>query len=328
MRDRYIDNVRGLATISVVFIHTVFCSGGGYTTRELQNLALIFDIPIFFFLTGCTMSVISMTADQILKQIFKLSSYFFLTVLAFQFVFFDFNLNRLVAPLFLASASVPQFEIIQVSYWFVPQYALSLLISFIIIRFLGKYYAIPFILISFILIILNYLGLFSFSFNIFGINTQSTVAFSSIMMIGFYCYKFSNKKNWLVLSLVLFSLLLYIYLTTPFFEFQKFKFPVQLPYLISSLLAISVVMFFKNKNENRLLEFVGKNAIFFYIAQGISSSMLFSLLPYINFNIYLKLCIMFSINLFLALIIGSIITIIAKQLSNMKQSSKCFIFKQ
>ena len=47
-RNYYIDNIRGLATISVVFIHTVFWSGSSYVPEYMRNLSLLIDVPIFF----------------------------------------------------------------------------------------------------------------------------------------------------------------------------------------------------------------------------------------------------------------------------------------
>ena len=47
-RNYYIDNIRGLATISVVFIHTVFWSGSSYVPEYMRNLSLLIDVPIVF----------------------------------------------------------------------------------------------------------------------------------------------------------------------------------------------------------------------------------------------------------------------------------------
>ena len=56
-RDNYIDFIKGLAVIAVVFIHTVFWSGGSYVPVFWRNLALLFDVPVFFLMTGCALSL-------------------------------------------------------------------------------------------------------------------------------------------------------------------------------------------------------------------------------------------------------------------------------
>ena len=53
-RDLYIDYAKGLATLSIVFIHTVFWSGQFYVSNEMRIFSLLFDVPIFFALSGLT----------------------------------------------------------------------------------------------------------------------------------------------------------------------------------------------------------------------------------------------------------------------------------
>ncbi|MCO7319117.1 acyltransferase, partial [Riemerella anatipestifer] len=53
-RDLYIDFAKGLATLSIIFIHTTFWSGQYYIPTELRVLSLLFDVPIFFALSGLT----------------------------------------------------------------------------------------------------------------------------------------------------------------------------------------------------------------------------------------------------------------------------------
>lgn len=86
-RNYYIDNIRGLATISVVFIHTVFWSGSLYVPEYMRNLSLLIDVPIFFLLTGMLMSVVKNINP--IKQVTKLIFSFFILVLAYQILFMD-----------------------------------------------------------------------------------------------------------------------------------------------------------------------------------------------------------------------------------------------
>lgn len=104
-RDLYIDAIRGICVISVIFIHTVFWSGMDYVPNWLRNLSLLIDVPLFFFLTGCTMSVYSKLNP--LKQILKLAILFFCAVLVCQIIYLDFDLKRLIAPLILGGANTP-----------------------------------------------------------------------------------------------------------------------------------------------------------------------------------------------------------------------------
>lgn len=51
-RDDYIDQMRGIAAIGIVAIHTAFWSGSSYTPLWFQSLTLLLDVPFFFFLSG------------------------------------------------------------------------------------------------------------------------------------------------------------------------------------------------------------------------------------------------------------------------------------
>ena len=53
-RDLYIDFAKGLATLSIIFIHTAFWSGQLYLPSEVRTLSLLIDVPVFFALSGLT----------------------------------------------------------------------------------------------------------------------------------------------------------------------------------------------------------------------------------------------------------------------------------
>jgi len=68
-RDLYIDYAKGLATLSIVFIHTVFWSGQFYVSNEMRIFSLLFDVPIFFALSGLTSSG---NIDKTFRRLLKL----------------------------------------------------------------------------------------------------------------------------------------------------------------------------------------------------------------------------------------------------------------
>ena len=51
-RDQSLDFLRGLAALSIIFIHTAFWSGEAYVPQAVESLSLILDVPFFFFLSG------------------------------------------------------------------------------------------------------------------------------------------------------------------------------------------------------------------------------------------------------------------------------------
>ena len=51
-RDHCLDFLRGLAAISIIFIHTAYHSGDWYVPENVRTIALLLDVPFFMFLTG------------------------------------------------------------------------------------------------------------------------------------------------------------------------------------------------------------------------------------------------------------------------------------
>ena len=55
-RNYNIDFLRGIATISIIIIHTAFWSGTEYLPSWVSNLTLLLDVPAFIFISGITSS--------------------------------------------------------------------------------------------------------------------------------------------------------------------------------------------------------------------------------------------------------------------------------
>jgi len=76
------------------------------------------------------------------------------------------------------------------------------------------------------------------------------------------------------------------------------------------------------------MNYLGKNAIFFFYSQGISSSLLYLILPILNIrNIYIKFCLMALINILMAVSIGVITTILYNMASKLLTKIKPYVSK-
>lgn len=308
-RDLYIDLARGICVISIIFIHTVFWSGSSYVPNWVRNLSLLVDVPLFFFLTGCTMSIYSKLNP--LKQILKLALLFFFTVAICQIIYLNFNLKNLIAPLILGDAKVPHVPLLKGSYWFVPVYAVSILYTKIILDYLK-----PVIVNSFMYLIpIFYIYLF-FSHSTYnypavfqGVSCQQVLFHLWLILLGLKTYNLNKKYIWLGLSLFCIVGTIAFALNEPSFYLQSYKFPTSLPYIVATMISIGAVMAFKKTvKQQNFLTFLGENAISFYLAQCISSSILFNFVRIININWIYKLAICFSLNFLMAMIIGFLIT--------------------
>ena len=130
-RDYSIDNLRGLATISVLFIHTVWWSGESYVPIIVKNLSLLFDVPIFFILTGCLLGLDKKI--NFFSSMYKIVSYFAVYVIIYQIIFLDINLNHIFAAILMNGINTQKTIVVSGSYWFVPTYVACLFLSTVII---------------------------------------------------------------------------------------------------------------------------------------------------------------------------------------------------
>ena len=96
------------------------------------------------------------------------------------------------------------------------------------------------------------------------------------------------------------------------YNLQSNKFPAfKLPYIAASCLSMAGIIFFAgNALRNRFFEHIGRNAIFYYAGQGVSSSCLFFITPHIRLDWGIKLPIMFAINLALAIIFSEALRLV------------------
>lgn len=314
-RDYYIDSVKGLLIISIVLIHTVFWSGISYIPSIMQDFVLIFDVPLFFFITGCVMRVHS--SINPLKQMLKLIMIFFIAVLLSQIFTFNINLSELFQPIILSGANILNFQVLSGSYWFVPIYILTLIYAKISLDYFRNWL----LNLSLILIPIYYLVLWITNNNsveyVLGINLQYFLFYYWIMILGHQCFETKGKKYWIYIlffSLVI-SVLFKVY--EPELTFQACKFPVKLPYFILSLISISSLMLFYRKLKNNIFAKLGKNAVFYYLSQGIGSSIIYFLAKIQITNWEIKFIICFASNLLLTLIIGYLFSLIYKNIEKL-----------
>lgn len=135
-RDYFIDNVRGMATLSVIFIHTVFWSGAFYVPNYMRVISLFFDVPVFFLLTGFVFK--STGKIDSLRQSVKIICYFFTFTLVMNIITLRLDASQLIGALTFNSANIPAFPVVNGSYWFVPMYISSAIISHALINSFGK----------------------------------------------------------------------------------------------------------------------------------------------------------------------------------------------
>lgn len=137
-REHYINLVHGICAVSIVFIHTCFCSGSSYVPMPMRSISLLLDVSAFFFIAGMTRACIQ--KDTILRpQLFKLSMFFVLLGFLCNLIDGGVTWASIFRPLFLTGLSVScLFDAAAGSYWFVPVYACTIILVGIIIKYTGE----------------------------------------------------------------------------------------------------------------------------------------------------------------------------------------------
>ena len=317
-RDSYIDVVKGLALLSIMLIHTVFLSGEEYVPKFCQNIVLCFDVPVFFLLSG--MGVACNNGKISFPSMFLKFSLAF-GILAF---FADLlSLNRSFSTFmnyFLLSNQRPPIPLLlnaHFAYWFVSVFIISMAIVSVIItyfRHLGIFIII-FLLIYYPIRLLNQVPILDKFWILDGFHAGSLYAsiffcYVAFSLIGYYSYPYLDifKKRFGIAMLICIVGLLYFVLSLIVHgwsmpNLQMDKFPPKCSYIGVSMVSISLVLLFYNRNvQCSFLSHIGKNAIWYYAGQCVGGSMLYNIAPHVACVWEVKLLLMYLCNIIISVL--------------------------
>ncbi len=340
-RDLYIDFAKGLATLSIIFIHTAFWSGQFYIPSEFRVLSLLIDVPIFFALSGITSSGnIEKTLYRLLKL--QITYMIFVTGLFFAdwifkvsvITFWDIDTLKSFYSTF-GGKYIPQnpsaaidwaqlgnwylhsytncdtFPVVMGSFWYLKVYYIVTILGVLILRFFKQH-------ISWFITLCIALTLI---FNIDPNNYPSgqvgyVVYYLGVFLIGFQLKGKTIKKAYIPVLYVLAAISIitigYIYGPDIYYKINKQKFPPQMPYIVWSLLSLITVFVLYNRlkiTKDTFINNIGRNAIFFYFAQGISSSLVYFIVVPLKGNIHwaVLMVLIYVINVILAILIAEVL---------------------
>lgn len=337
-RDLYIDFAKGLATLSIIFIHTAFWSGQFYILPEIRVFSLVFDVALFYALSGITSgSNIEKTLYRLLKL--QITYMIFVTLLFFLDYFFKvfgltiFSLEDLQKfystfgskYAALDISTVPQwqnlgnwylhqytnadtFPVVMGSFWYLKVYFILTVFGVLILKFFPKH------VYWFIAMCVGLTLLFNIFPQYYPSGQVGYVTFYLALFL--IANRLKGKKIPFKIIPVLYGLvalalfwMFWYYGNEIFFKINKQKFPPKIPYIIWTLFSLTTLFVLYNRlkiTRESFITFIGKNAIFFYFAQGISSSLIYFLvvpgkeiLPW-----WLLMILMYFSNIALALVIA------------------------
>lgn len=338
-RDLYIDFAKGLATLSIIFIHTAFWSGQFYIPAEIRVFSLVFDVALFYALSGITSgSNIEKTFYRLLRL--QVTYMIFVTLLFFLDYFFKvfglsfFSLEWLqgfystFGSKYAATSisAVPQwqnlgnwylhqytnadtFPVVMGSFWYLKVYFILTVFGVLILRFFPKH------INWFIGICIALILLFNIFPEIYPTGQVGYVAF--YMAIFLIANRMRGKTVPKKMIAVLYGAvavalcwMFWYYGNEIFFKINKNKFPPKIPYIIWTLFSLVTLFVFYNRlkvSKESFVTYIGKNAIFFYFAQGISSSLAYFLVVPLKENMpwWILMILIYLINIILAFIIAA-----------------------
>lgn len=311
-RSSFIDLARGICALSIVFIHTVFWSGSGYVPTYVASLSLLIDVPVFFFLSG--MACAGANKVTVISVIFRLSIAFGLLALVYDVIFFEFHFKDVFLALTLNPPQMKHLPVVKASYWFVPVYIVVTLLGLVILNKIKRIY-IPLlpVLFSYYLYFF-FMGMEQPAWSILGVNLNSLVFYLFMYLFGhlakerIVCGQF---KQYFAVALLFigggFLFMAYGKTGLSALDLQSSKFPVGLPYVSASLLSISAIIYYYSDSPSRSqwLEHIGRNAVFYYVGQGVGASILLNIVDKTNFDLWqTKLFFMFTLNLTITIMVS------------------------
>lgn len=340
-RDLYIDFAKGIATLSVIFIHTVFWSGQFYVPTEIRVFSLVFDVVLFYALSGITSGGnIEKTFYRLLKL--QITYMIFVTFIFFaDYLFKVFGLSvygqQWMQDFYATFGSkyVPRnisyspqwqnlgnwylhsytnadtFPVIMGSFWYLKVYYILTVFGVLILRFFPKH------LLWFIALSLGLTLLYNIFPQYYPTGQVGYVAFYlAVFLIGHAMRGKKISTKWIPILYAGVGLALgwmfWYYGADMFYLLNKQKFPPKLPYIIWLLFAL-VTLFVGYKrlkiSKSNFVTYIGQNAIFYYFAQGISASLIYFLVFTVKDHMvwYFLLPLVFIINILLAVMIAELL---------------------
>jgi surface polysaccharide O-acyltransferase-like enzyme len=302
-RDYSIDFFKGITAISIIFIHTVWWSGQSYVPNIVAQFSLLIDVPLFFFLSGAG-AYFAFAKPNPFSGILRLIVLFALFFTIYAIIFEPNNtFNFAMCSLFVKYPWASKVEIACGSTWFIPVFVIVYLLGYLIITHVGNKNILIVICVFLLICIYQYDNIEVFkNLRIHYISADFIFSNLFFFIFGYYYYKeLRSIENIQTLSGILFLIALFLTIShfkdIPF-DLQSLKFPHRFYYVIASLISVSIAIFMSTYiKKEYLINFVGKNALQFYLAQGISSGLLYYFLPIIDTGWILKLILIFTINI-------------------------------
>ena len=323
-RNEYIDVLKGIAALNIIIIHTTFWAGQSYIPEWFQNMTLFIDVPFFFYLSGWGMSYTTCNYVRTCKSIVRIwfKWIFFISILtcfchfskllpvSFQGIE---NIRELINN-YMFNARIPSFPVVGGSIWFMQYYIVVVLLnSFLITIFETKLNS-EILKKQYVVFLVGAFLWISYGRYSFGLDLTYYIFYSFFWMLGLLRWGgiLNNQKFFASIVIIIFGYVFTSYLQNiPLYDLQTAKFPPTLKYGLASMFVIifSKKLEFGIKKNNKFISHIGRNAIYYYFAQGIGSSINYFFVEKIDLKLWaIKWGVTLVINILITIIIAEVLS--------------------
>ncbi len=302
-----LDVSKGVAILSILFIHAALCSGPKYLPLSVGSVgicqfALLFDAPLFFFLSGWAATYSQNTVRRVIGRMIKLYVPYALMILFFTLcisVFFKetvapSNVLRWLALDDLRTEGLP---VVLASMWFFVTYLMIYATTPLLAR-IYRNGPVAIFLIALLALANAIFTINNVPLDAFIIYPKVTVQIFLFYLLFYFLGMFLHDraitaKQFIVLFTVALSL---FFIYWPGYNFnlglQLAKFPPTTCYLVASLFSVLIVLYARNFENGvsrlvqanplgKFLSYSGRNVFDIYLCQGFASSLPTLVLPFL-----------------------------------------------
>lgn len=211
------------------------------------------------------------------------------------------------------NVSFKGFPVVAGSIWFMQYYFIVTFANAIVLMLIQKSDRADKLKKTYMLLLIIGFMWVSYGKYLFGMNDLYFLFYSFFWMLGFNRVGCIKSRIGVISAIILCptGYIITSYLQDlPIYDIQSAKFPPSLKYGFASLIVIIIVKHFERSefHFNCFLNHIGRNAIFYYFAQGIGSSLNYYVVEIIQIsNWFVKWCITFVINVLITVCIAELL---------------------
>ena len=341
-RDYNLDFYKGLASISIVFIHTAFYSGESYIPSIMRMICLLVDVPLFIFLSGWGASY-----NKDFKKMFYglintwIKWILFVTLLDFSsWAFYGKTIQspyEYISQIVFGPLSLEHFVTVRGSMWYMPMYFLVATVGGVLVALFRNFQKLSTLTNEIIIFLL--VGLFYISAtgqDSWFLLSRMCLFYLPIYLLGYKASSVSVLTTKVYVIAVLISLgswwgLSYALQIDPY-NLQAVNFPPHIIYFAASMLSILSCIYFRRYTRKSMAEkckfirFLGKNSLCFYFSQGIGGSFIYRFTNLADsFGWLITMVLLFIINLTVTVICGCLLVLFYKVYDRIAMAMISFI---